>query len=130
MYNLSYRSLGFRELARCPQKPGMGACRYSNNREVSGEVLGYVTGNIVEEEEGSLKLMYSSGERCSGGRARMVHVEFQCGQSAGAVSAVVFAYLLDICIVLYVCCMPPPLPPCPGVTLVGWKNSAGQKSFF
>ena len=66
----------------------MGACRYSNNREVSGEALGYVTGNIVEEEGGSLRLMYSSGERCANGRARMVHVEFQCGQSAGAVSIV------------------------------------------
>ena len=63
----------------------MGACRYSNNREVSGEALGYVTGNIVEGEGGTLRLMYSSGERCTSGRARMVHVEFQCGQSAGAV---------------------------------------------
>ena len=63
----------------------MGACRYSNNREVSGEALGYVTGNIVEGEGGTLRLMYSSGERCANGRARMVHVEFQCGQSAGAV---------------------------------------------
>ena len=65
----------------------MGACRYSNSREVSGEALGFVTGNIIEEG-GMLRLMYSSGERCAGGRARMVHVEFQCGQSAGAVSVV------------------------------------------
>ena len=65
----------------------MGACRYSNNREVSGEALGYMTGNIVEGEGGTLRLMYSSGERCGGsGRTRMVHVEFQCGPSAGAVS--------------------------------------------
>ena len=64
----------------------MGACRYSSNREVSGEALGYMTGNIVEEESGSLRLMYASGDRCESGRARMVHVEFQCGESAGAVS--------------------------------------------
>ena len=66
----------------------MGACRYSNSREVSGEALGFVTGNIIEVEEGTLMLMYSSGGRCAGGRARMVHVEFHCGQSAGAVSIV------------------------------------------
>ena len=76
----------------------MGACRYSTNREVSGEALGYVTGNIVEGEGGALRLMYSSGERCASGRARMVHVEFQCGQSAGAVSRVMRA-----CVYLVVC---------------------------
>ena len=70
----------------------MGACRYSNGREVPGEALGFVTGNIIEGEGGTLRLMYSSGERC-GGRARMVQVEFQCGQSAGAVSTVVHAYV-------------------------------------
>ena len=87
------RSLDFRELSKCPQRPGMGACRYSSNREVSGEALGYVTGNIVEEEGGALRLMYSSGERCASGRARMVHVEFQCGQSAGAVSSVMHNFM-------------------------------------
>ena len=80
------RSLDFRDLNKCPQRPGMGACRYSSNREVSGEALGYMTGNIMEEESGSLKLMYSSGEQCGNGRSRMVHVEFWCGESAGAVS--------------------------------------------
>ena len=89
-YLTNCRSLDFRELTKCPQRPGMGACRYSNNREVSGEALGYVTGNIVEREEGVLGLMYSSGDRCGGsGRTRMVQVEFQCGESAGAVSVII-----------------------------------------
>ena len=64
----------------------MGACRYSNIREVSGEALGYMTGNIVEEASGSLRLTYSSGDRCGSGRARTVHVEFRCEENAGAVS--------------------------------------------
>ena len=86
LFCLFCRSLDFKELTKCPQRPGMGACRYSSNREVSGEALGYMTGNIIKEVGGSLRLMYSSGERCENGRSRMVHIEFQCKESAGAVS--------------------------------------------
>lgn len=57
----------------------MGACRYSDNTTGSGTVLGYVTGDIVEEKGNSLLLAYHNGD-CSGGRKGVVYITFHCGE--------------------------------------------------
>ncbi len=61
--------------------PGMGACRYNRttNGRVVGTALGYLTGNIFEEDEGVLRLEYHNGDLCPGGGRSMVHIHFTCG---------------------------------------------------
>ena len=77
------RSLDIREVPNCPQVPGMGACRYNTTGK---SVLGYLTGNIVEEDEGVLRLEYHNGDPCPGGGKSMVHVHFTCGLGTREVS--------------------------------------------
>ena len=82
-----FRSLDVDQVPRCPQVPWMGACRYpSGNSSAPGSVLGYVTGDIVEESEGSLRLQYHNGDTCHGSRKSMVHIHFTCGLRSGSVS--------------------------------------------
>lgn len=67
----------------------MGACRYSSDggEGVGGrKVLGYVTGDLVEESSGRLRLSYYNGDPCANGRKSVVHVYFQCAAGEGAVS--------------------------------------------
>ena len=76
-------------LSHCPAKRGMGACRYSSGggEGVGGrKVLGYVTGDLVEESSGRLRLSYYNGDPCANGRKSVVHVYFQCAAGEGAVS--------------------------------------------
>ena len=76
-------------LSHCPAKPGMGACRYSSDGgkgEGGRKVLGYVTGDLVEESSGRLRLSYYNGDTCANGRKSVVHVYFQCAAGEGAVS--------------------------------------------
>ena len=61
----------------------MGACRYNTTGK---SVLGYLTGNIVEEDEGVLRLEYHNGDPCPGGGKSMVHVHFTCGLGTREVS--------------------------------------------
>ena len=78
-----------KDLSHCPAKPGMGACRYSSDggKGVGGrKVLGYVTGDLVEESSGRLRLSYYNGDPCANGRKSVVHVYFQCAAGEGAVS--------------------------------------------
>ena len=44
-----------------------------------GSALGYMTGNIIEEDEGVLRLEYHNGDSCPGGGKSMVHIHFTCG---------------------------------------------------
>ena len=74
-----------KSLSHCPAKPGMGACRYSSDGG-EGKVLGYVTGDLVEESSGRLRLSYYNGDSCANGRKSVVHVYFQCAAGEGAVS--------------------------------------------
>ena len=75
------RSLDFTQVVQCPQTPWMGACRYRQDDTAgSGSVLGYINGDILEQEEGVLMLMYTGGD-CGNGKTGVVHVHFQCGKS-------------------------------------------------
>ena len=49
-------------------------------------MLGYVTGDLVEESSGRLRLSYYNGDMCTNGRKSVVHVYFQCAAGEGAVS--------------------------------------------
>ncbi len=79
--SLLFRSLDFSKVPQCPQREGMGACRYRDDDSPgSGSVLGYISSDIVEERDGELVLTYTNGD-CSNGRRGVVHVHFRCGDS-------------------------------------------------
>ena len=76
-------SIDFKELPKCPQIPGVGACRYHSDKQ--GTALGYVTGDLNEESEGVLHLDYHNGEQCASGQSSLVHVQFICAKGKGLV---------------------------------------------
>ena len=103
------RSLNLKDHPQCPQKPGIGACRYpTEGGDQSGAALGFVTGDLVVEGEGELKLSYYNGDKWCGDDKRnsVVNIYFHCSQGAGAVS-------LLMCPSRH----PPPPPPPPPPTI-------------
>lgn len=70
--------------------PWMGGCRYKGtgswNKDSPVGVLGFVTGDIVEEDEGVLRLEYHNGDICGGGEKSTVHIHFTCGPGTREVS--------------------------------------------
>ena len=75
-------------VSECPNTAGMGACKYKPGVANSGEILGYLTGDLIELGEGHLELSYYNGHQCSSDSAlrHMVHIHFYCQEGAGPVS--------------------------------------------
>ncbi len=44
-----------------------------------------MTGDLVEVEEGLLRLIYYNGDKCENGKAGVVNIEFKCNEDVGAV---------------------------------------------
>ena len=65
----------------------MGACRYPTKGGGAGDALGFVTSDLVVEEQGVLRLAYYNGDKwCGNGRSGVVNVYFRCNQERGVVS--------------------------------------------
>lgn len=85
------------DIPECAPSVKVGACQYTPNNANSsnhGDILGYLTGDLVEVEEGHLKLSYHNGKMCPGkGRRSVVNVHFHCKPSAGAVRNVIIVHI-------------------------------------
>ena len=74
-------------IPECAPSVKVGACLYTPDSGESGDVLGYLTGDLVEVSEGHLKLSYHNGKMCPNqGIRSIVNVHFHCTPGGGAVS--------------------------------------------
>ena len=99
------RSLSFKDFPQCPPVPGMGACRFPTGFvKGSGVAMGYVTGDLVVEEEGVLRLSYYNGEKwCGNGHSSVVNVYFRCDKEQNGVSGPLSISSVQILINAYSC---------------------------
>ena len=79
-------------IPQCAPSVDVGACLYTpTSNETQGDVLGYLTGDLVEVSEGHLKLSYHNGKMCPDeGLRSVVNIHFHCKPQGGAVSPLIY----------------------------------------
>ncbi len=83
------QSIDSTDIPQCAPSVKVGACLYAPDKSTHGDVLGYLTGDLVEVSEGHLRLSYHNGKMCPElGLRSTVNVHFHCMPGIGAVSII------------------------------------------
>ena len=84
-------------IPECSFSVGVGACLYTPNSGSPGDILGYVTGDIVVIGDGHLQLSYHNGKLCPDvGLRSVVEIHFYCNKDIDGVC-------VSVCVCVCVC---------------------------